>query len=298
MLKNYIFGAHAVLLVYDITNYDSFQNLEDWLRLVQRTFGESKLPYIGLCGNKCKLIVLLYCCLYPISNDMSCQGDLNHLRTVKAAKHKQFADENDMKSYMLSAKTGDQVNSTFFQLAADLAGVIVTRPEVEVTSPAVKATIINHDQNDPDVKAPDMRKNSKGCSIQLSIDMIHVPTTMNKKTQAGKKTVLKFTIDATIPVDDQVLDVASFEKFLHDRIKVNGKTGVLGDVITITREKTKLHIAAQSPFSKRYLKYLTKKYLKKQQLRDYLHVIASDKSTYELRYFNIHNAKDEEADEE
>ncbi|RHY10760.1 hypothetical protein DYB25_004911, partial [Aphanomyces astaci] len=92
--------------------------------------------------------------------------DLNHLRTVKAAKHKQFADENDMKSYMLSAKTGDQVNSTFFQLAADLAGVIVTRPEVEVTSPAVKATIINHDQNDPDVKAPDMRKNSKGCSIQ------------------------------------------------------------------------------------------------------------------------------------
>ncbi|RHY66225.1 hypothetical protein DYB38_007219, partial [Aphanomyces astaci] len=166
MLKNYIFGAHAVLLVYDITNYDSFQNLEDWLRLVQRTFGESKLPYIGLCGNKCKLIVLLYCCLYPISNDMSCQGDLNHLRTVKAAKHKQFADENDMKSYMLSAKTGDQVNSTFFQLAADLAGVIVTRPEVEVTSPAVKATIINHDQNDPDVKAPDMRKNSKGCSIQ------------------------------------------------------------------------------------------------------------------------------------
>ncbi|ETW08773.1 hypothetical protein H310_01291 [Aphanomyces invadans] len=145
MLKNYIFGAHAVLLVYDITNYESFQNLEDWLRLVQRTFGESKLPYIGLCGNK---------------------SDLNHLRTVKAAKHKQFADENDMKSYLLSAKTGDQVNSTFFQLAADLAGVIVTRPEVEVTSPAVKATIINHEQNDPDVKAPDMRKQSKGCLIQ------------------------------------------------------------------------------------------------------------------------------------
>ncbi|CAK4077729.1 unnamed protein product [Aphanomyces euteiches] len=121
----------------------------------------------------------------------------------------------------------------------------------------------------------------------------------NKKTQQpGKKTALKFTIDCTIPVDDQVLDVASFEKFLHDRIKVNGKTGVLGDIVQIAREKTKLHITVIPPFSKRYLKYLTKKYLKKQQLRDYLHVIASDKSTYELRYFNIHNAKDEDADEE
>ncbi|OQS03239.1 ras family GTPase [Thraustotheca clavata] len=145
MLKNYIFGAHAVLLVYDITNYESFQNLEDWLRLVQRTFGDSKLPYIGLCGNK---------------------NDLNHLRTVKAAKHKQFADENEMKSYMLSAKTGDQVNSTFFQIAADLAGVIVTRPEVETITPIVKATIINHDQNDPEVNAPDMRRPDKKCSIQ------------------------------------------------------------------------------------------------------------------------------------
>ena len=37
------------------------------------------------------------------------------------------------------------------------------------------------------------------------------------------------------------------------------------------------------PFSKRYLKYLTKKYLKKQNLRDFLHVIAPSKTSYELR---------------
>jgi large subunit ribosomal protein L22e len=99
-------------------------------------------------------------------------------------------------------------------------------------------------------------------------------------------------------VDDRVLDPASFEKFLHDRIKVNGKTGVLGDAVTISRDKTKLQIVAVPPFSKRYLKYLTKKYLKKQQLRDYLRVISSDKQTYELRYFNIHDAGNEEADED
>lgn len=87
------------------------------------------------------------------------------------------------------------------------------------------------------------------------------------------------------------------EKFLHDRIKVNGKAGALGEAVTITRDKTKIHVNAQAPFSKRYLKYLTKKYLKKQQLRDWLHVIAANKSTYELKYYNIHEEDNEEEEE-
>ena len=84
-------------------------------------------------------------------------------------------------------------------------------------------------------------------------------------------------------------------KFLHDRIKVNGKVGVLGDDVVITRDKTNIHVKATLPFSKRYLKYLTKKYLKKQQLRDYLHVVATAKNTYEMRYFSINSEGDDEA---
>jgi len=88
------------------------------------------------------------------------------------------------------------------------------------------------------------------------------------------------------------------EKFLHDRIKVNGKAGVLGDAVKITREKTKINVTAVAPFSKRYLKYLTKKYLKKQQLRDWLRVVATNKTTYQLRYFNIHDADGDDEGEE
>jgi large subunit ribosomal protein L22e len=47
---------------------------------------------------------------------------------------------------------------------------------------------------------------------------------------------------------------------------------------------------------KRYLKYLTKKFLKKNKLRDWLRVIANSKESYELRYFNID--QDEEAEGE
>lgn len=80
---------------------------------------------------------------------------------------------------------------------------------------------------------------------------------------------------------------------MHDRIKVNGKAGALGDSVTITREKTKIHVASKIPMRKSSLKYLTKKFLKKQQLRDWLRVIATNKTTYELRYFNINDEAQE-----
>lgn len=80
-----------------------------------------------------------------------------------------------------------------------------------------------------------------------------------------------------------------------ERIKVNGKTGNLGNAVSLGREKnTKLVLTSDIPFSKRYLKYLTKKYLKKNNLRDWLRVVASGKDSYELRYFQINNQEDED----
>ena len=90
---------------------------------------------------------------------------------------------------------------------------------------------------------------------------------------------------------------AAQEKFLQDKIKVGGKVGNLGTLITVSRDKAKVQVSADTAFSKRYLKYLSKKYLKKQQLRDWLHVIASSKTAYEMRYYNIHE-QDAEEDED
>merc|ERR1711998_303112 len=118
----------------------------------------------------------------------------------------------------------------------------------------------------------------------------------NKKV-VKRKATLKFTVDCSQPVDDGIMDAASFEKFLVDRIKVGGKTGNLGEAVTVGREKAKVVVTADSPFSKRYLKYLSKKYLKKQQLRDWLHVIANSKNSYELRYYNIHDTEQDEDDD-
>eukprot|EP01138_Halocafeteria_seosinensis_P000496 gb/GECG01000510.1/.p1 GENE.gb/GECG01000510.1/~~gb/GECG01000510.1/.p1 ORF type:complete len:203 (+),score=25.14 gb/GECG01000510.1/:1-609(+) len=160
MLKRYIAGADAILFTYDITNYQSFQNLEDWVRVVTHTNtddaepeegGDSKadpdeddLPYFALLGNK---------------------SDLSHVRTVRMQKHAAFAEENGMSSFLLSAKTGDQVPTTFFKIAADLAGIPLSKPDTQVRTKVVKAELVDHDKDDPDVKEPDMSRGRR-CTIQ------------------------------------------------------------------------------------------------------------------------------------
>merc|ERR1711935_843237 len=132
---------------------------------------------------------------------------------------------------------------------------------------------------------------------QKTVKVVTMPKIAKAKKVVKSKKVLKFTIDCSQPVDDGIMDAASFEKFLLDRTKVNGKVGNLGELITVGRDKAKVNVSADTPLSKRYLKYLSKKYLKKQQLRDWLHVIASSKTAYELRYYNIHE-QDAEEDED
>ena len=120
---------------------------------------------------------------------------------------------------------------------------------------------------------------------------------LQKKQVKAAAVKNKFVIDCSKPCKDNLMEIGALSEFLSQKIKVNGKVGVLGDDVTVTTSDSKVHVATEIAFSKRYLKYLTKKFLKKQQLRDWLRVIASNKTTYELRYFNI-NEEDDEEDEE
>lgn len=50
--------------MYDITNYQSFENLEDWYAVVKKVNEESETqPLVALVGNKSKLLLLIQFCL-------------------------------------------------------------------------------------------------------------------------------------------------------------------------------------------------------------------------------------------
>ncbi|XP_032808421.1 ras-related protein Rab-28 isoform X4 [Petromyzon marinus] len=143
MLDKYIYGAHGVLLVYDITNYQSFEDLEDWLGMVRKVNEEAeRQPNVALVANKI---------------------DLEHMRTVKADKHSRFCQENGLSSHFVSAKTGDSVAVCFQRVAADTLGIKLNKAEMEQSQRVVKADIIKSTQDSP-VRAVSQPKSSV-CAI-------------------------------------------------------------------------------------------------------------------------------------
>merc|ERR1711998_312400 len=109
----------------------------------------------------------------------------------------------------------------------------------------------------------------------------------------GKKSAVKYFIDCKMPIEDNVIVLGDLKGWMEANIKVEGKKGALGSSVAVSSDKSSIVVEPKIPFSKRYLKYLMKKYLKKQDLKEFLRVIATKKNTYELKYFQVQNQEAE-----
>lgn len=93
----YYRGAAAALVVYDITSHDSFLGAKTWIEELQRQ-GSADIV-IGLAGNKC---------------------DMESKRDVTRAEAEGYASENGCIFYEMSAKSGENVNEMFAEIARRL----------------------------------------------------------------------------------------------------------------------------------------------------------------------------------
>lgn len=105
---------------------------------------------------------------------------------------------------------------------------------------------------------------------------------------------IKFTIDLGVAYDDELLKAKDFQDFLKTHMKINDKKGNLGESVTWTTSGKLVQVVSKRKLSKRYLKYLTKKFLKKNGILEYLKVISTNKATYEIRYIKYDDNEDEE----
>lgn len=122
MTDKYLYGAHAMLFVYDVTSSHSLDCLQDWVSTVRRVArSQERPPILALVANK---------------------ADLEHARQVKSERHHRFANEHGMVSYVVSAKTGEGVALSFQKIAAELLGVRLTKAEQEQQQPVVTAEIV------------------------------------------------------------------------------------------------------------------------------------------------------------
>ncbi|CAF1169295.1 unnamed protein product [Adineta steineri] len=167
---------------------------------------------------------------------------------------------------------------------------VAKKPATATATPAAAATTTPAPTK-PKATVPSTKSTSS--LAKTSTKVTKKSTTATKGGAKKKHKAIKYYIDCTHPVEDGIFDLNAFERFLLEKMKINGKTSNLTGNVGVERAKSKISVTSEVPLSKRYMKYLTKKFLKKHELRDWLRVIANSKDAYELRYFNINQEENE-----
>jgi len=130
--SSYYRGAHGIIIVYDITDKESFDNVRQWLFEIDRYASESV----------CKLLV-------------GNKSDLKNKRSVEFETAKGFADELNIPFLETSAKNATNVEQAFLTMAAQIKNKMQTQP------PPQPKPVVNVSNSRP------MKEESGGCCVVL-----------------------------------------------------------------------------------------------------------------------------------
>ena len=123
IVSSYYRGAHGIIVVYDVTDTQSFSKIQHWLKEIEN-YGTDQVSKL-IVGNKC---------------------DLNDKRTVDFASAKEFADEFGIPIMEASARSNINVDKIFLAMAGNIlekirsesSGVIPNKTVVKVQRPEEK----------------------------------------------------------------------------------------------------------------------------------------------------------------
>jgi len=111
--SSYYRGAHGIIIVYDITDKESFDNVRQWLFEIDRYASE----------NVCKLLV-------------GNKSDLSNKRAVEYEQSKSFANELNISFLETSAKkNAANVEQAFLTMAAQIKNKMQNQPAPQLKTP-------------------------------------------------------------------------------------------------------------------------------------------------------------------
>ena len=103
--SSYYRGAHGIIVVYDVTDEESFNNVKTWLNEINRYANENVNKL--LVGNK---------------------SDLTSKKVVDHATAKAFADEIGIPFLETSAKSAENVEQAFMRMAQEIKKQMASQP--------------------------------------------------------------------------------------------------------------------------------------------------------------------------
>ena len=110
--SSYYRGAHGIIVVYDVTDNESFNNVKQWLHEIDRY----------ACENVNKLLV-------------GNKSDLTSKRVVSTEQGKEFADSLGIEFLETSAKTSTNVEQAFLTMASQIKARMKTQPSAAAGGP-------------------------------------------------------------------------------------------------------------------------------------------------------------------
>ena len=96
LIPSYVRGAAIIFIIYDISDYKTFANLESWINFIKQVNTDESL--LILCGNK---------------------SDLE--RKINYKEGYELAKKNGMMFFETSAKTGENINEIFTKSVSKIA---------------------------------------------------------------------------------------------------------------------------------------------------------------------------------
>lgn len=97
LTKSYYKIAHGIILIYDVTNLESFENIKSWMDQIKNNSGDNVIKI--LVGNKI---------------------DMKDKRKIPYSVGEQFAKENNIKFFETSSKEYLNIQEIFFTLTDDV----------------------------------------------------------------------------------------------------------------------------------------------------------------------------------
>ena len=138
-IYNYLIGANAIFICYDVTNKESFMNTNDWLLKVNNAL-KKNISNDSINSNGHGNVSL-----YLVGNKI----DLFSSRQVTVEMHNDFIHNNNLKDGLfLSAKSGENLMKSFYKIAGDVVGLPLSSAELATYDKVLSAVVSISDDNE------------------------------------------------------------------------------------------------------------------------------------------------------